>query len=339
MKYTDLGIAVAVTFLTCVSSSLPNSAWAADDAAAEYDALQKAFGEKMSSVKDDDAARKAAYIEHATRLSDLAAAKTGQSAETALVDSAVYFHLGGETAKSEAAFNRARDHVSIWPAKLQFIRAAAFIDGKKEAGRAYAIGLLDEAAKSGSKVNDLSDVLREYGENDRAIALIDSYLKTSDNAEMKAQLARKRAAFAVSVGAPPIDFIAKVRQTGETLSLSELKGKVVLLDFWATWCGPCVGELPNVQKTYGEFHDKGFDIVGISLDDDLDALDKFIKEKVMPWPQVADGKGWEAEIGRLYNVNGIPFTVLVGRDGLIKAMDLRGDDLYLVVEKALREKV
>ena len=122
---------------------------------------------------------------------------------------------------------------------------------------------------------------------------------------------------------------------GKPLSPASEKGKVVLIDFWATWCGPCVGELPNVQKVYGEYHDKGFDIIGVSLDQDKDKLTSFIKEKQMPWPQYFDGKGWGNKVSTTYGINSIPATYLLGKDGKIIAKGLRGDDLEAAVKEAV----
>lgn len=334
MKHFNLRAMPTCSICTLALMLFPSLASAADDAAADYESLQRGFQERMDAAPHDNDARKAILLDHASRLAELAANKSGMSAEMALVDSMMYFQFGGETEVSDKAFDTALKRLSHWPSKMRLLGVASIV-GKEEAGRAYANGLREEAATSGSKVNDLSEALRQFGDNEGAIALIDRYLATSQNEEMKAQLERKKAAFALKVGAPPMEFFAKVRQTGETLSIAQLKGKVVLLDFWATWCPPCIGELPNVQKTYADFHDKGFEIVGISLDEDLAALDAFIKDKAMPWPQLADGKGWQSEIVKLYCVNGIPFTILIGRDGLIKGIGLRGSDLYQMVEKAL----
>jgi thiol-disulfide isomerase/thioredoxin len=101
------------------------------------------------------------------------------------------------------------------------------------------------------------------------------------------------------------------------LSLANYKGKVVLIDFWATWCGPCVAELPNVIKAYNKYHDKGFEIVGVSLDSEKEKLVAFIKENKMPWPQYFDGKGWESKLGTKYGINSIPATYLVDKEGKI----------------------
>jgi thiol-disulfide isomerase/thioredoxin len=104
---------------------------------------------------------------------------------------------------------------------------------------------------------------------------------------------------------------------GNPLSISKYKGKVVLVDFWATWCGPCVAELPLVQSAYKKYHDKGFEIVGISLDEDKDALESFVKKKKMPWPQYFEGKRFDGKLPVKYGVDATPTTYLIDREGKI----------------------
>jgi peroxiredoxin len=122
---------------------------------------------------------------------------------------------------------------------------------------------------------------------------------------------------------------------GRPLSVAQFKGKVVLVDFWATWCGPCVEELPNVLAAYEKFHDKGFEIIGISLDESESALKGFISKRGMKWPQYFDGQAWESKMAAKYGVTGIPMTLLIGRDGKIVARDLRGDELEAELKKLL----
>lgn len=138
----------------------------------------------------------------------------------------------------------------------------------------------------------------------------------------------------LKVGAQPFAFSAK-DLGGATVSPATFKGRVVMLDFWATWCGPCVGEMPNVKAVYDKYHAKGFDIVGISLDEDRDALNTFLKTQNVQWPQVYDGKGWKNDIANQYGVQAIPFALLVGRDGKIAAVNVRGDALEPAVRAAL----
>jgi thiol-disulfide isomerase/thioredoxin len=112
--------------------------------------------------------------------------------------------------------------------------------------------------------------------------------------------------------------------------------KVVLIDFWATWCGPCVGEVPDVVATYKKLHDKGFEIVGISLDQDKEALTKFLPEHEMTWPQYFDGKGWQNEISSGFGIESIPAMWLVNKKGIVATMegreDLEGQVLKLLAE-------
>ncbi len=112
---------------------------------------------------------------------------------------------------------------------------------------------------------------------------------------------------------------------GGKIDLAEMKGKVVLIDFWATWCGPCVKEIPNVVAAYNKLHEKGFEIIGISLDDNRGELTKFIKKNDMPWPQYFDGKGWKNKISSSYGVSSIPAMWLIDKEGKIASLNARSN--------------
>ena len=121
---------------------------------------------------------------------------------------------------------------------------------------------------------------------------------------------------------------------GNSIKISDYNDKLVLIDFWATWCGPCIGELPNVKKAYNKYKSKGFDIVGISLDSDLEKLKNFTVKKEMPWRQVSDGKQWSSAFARHYGINSIPATFLL-KNGKVVAKNLRGADLEKAIIKYL----
>jgi len=112
---------------------------------------------------------------------------------------------------------------------------------------------------------------------------------------------------------------------GTKVDLAKMKGKVVLIDFWATWCGPCIAELPSVKKTYKKLNPKGFEIIGISLDTKESALKRFIKKENMPWPQFFDGKGWKNSISTAHGIRSIPAMWLVDKQGNLADLNARAD--------------
>ncbi|MGH7967256.1 MAG: TlpA family protein disulfide reductase [Limisphaerales bacterium] len=154
---------------------------------------------------------------------------------------------------------------------------------------------------------------------------------------MKKQEAAQKIQKGLIAGSAFPDFDEK-DVAGKPVSIAKYKGKVVLIDFWATWCGPCVHELPNVIKAYEKHHEKGFEIIGVSLDKDKEKLTSFTEEKKMAWQQYFDGKGWGNKLAEKYGIQSIPATFLLDGNGKIIGRDLRGEALEEAVTKALGQQ-
>jgi thiol-disulfide isomerase/thioredoxin len=125
---------------------------------------------------------------------------------------------------------------------------------------------------------------------------------------------------------------------GTEVDAAKLRGKVVLLDFWASWCGPCMGEAPHVAATYQKLHGKGLEIIGVSLDQDKAAMEAALKSAGMTWPQHYDGKGWQTDVAQRFGVQSIPSTWLFDKQGKLREHGLRGEELEARIENLLKEK-
>jgi len=153
-------------------------------------------------------------------------------------------------------------------------------------------------------------------------------LDTSINNSQYTKSLKKRVEIlkSVEIGKVAPDFTMS-DSTGKPITLSSLKGKILLVDFWAAWCSPCRAENPNVVKAYQQYNKKGFDILGCSFDKDREKWLKAIKDDKLSWHHVSDLKGWANAAGKLYGINSIPANVLLDKDQKIIARNLRGDDL------------
>ena len=174
-------------------------------------------------------------------------------------------------------------------------------------------------------VNELAPLMPQIPatyDNDEAI------IKIKDNVEkMKA----------TAVGQKFTDFEMQAPD-GKAVKLSDYagKGKVVLVDFWASWCGPCRREMPNLIEAYAKYKNKNFEIVGVSLDRKAEDWEKGIKELGITWPQMSDLKYWNCEGAKLYAVSSIPHTVLIDGDGTIIARGLHGDEIQEKLAEILK---
>ncbi len=246
-------------------------------------------------------------------------------------------------------------------AKVELQDLVAKVETQLQNGKATEQDLMPElqqfdallAEHQGEKSDDVADVLFMKGmlytqvlhDNAKAKDALEQvkaqFPGTADARKVDsilAALAQEEAATKIqdslAVGTPFPDFAEKDLD-GKPLAVANDKGKVVLIDFWATWCGPCVQELPNVLKVYQEDHSKGFEIIGVSLDSDKEKLTSFIKEKNVPWPQYFDGQDGENKLAVKYGIVTIPSTYLLGRDGKILNKNLRGEALAEAVKAAL----
>jgi thiol-disulfide isomerase/thioredoxin len=133
------------------------------------------------------------------------------------------------------------------------------------------------------------------------------------------------------------DFPAGAKTTdGKDLTLERFKGKVLLVDFWATWCPPCRAEIPNLVAAYNKYHDKGFEIIGISFDESREKFDEYLKENKLTWPQYFDGLGWQNKIGPTYGIQSIPTMYLLDKEGKVISNDLRNGKLEKHLEEILK---
>jgi len=183
------------------------------------------------------------------------------------------------------------------------------------------------------EVYELLSMVAANSEGEKARTLANEIVQSSTTEEVK-QSAKGILKRLDVLGKPlNIQFTAV---DGRQVDVAKMKGKVVLVDFWATWCGPCMAELPNVKAAYNKLHSKGFEIIGISFDEDKEALQKLVAEEKMAWPQYFDGTGFKNKFGQEFGINGIPSMWLVDKKGILRDMNGR-DGLEKKVEKLLAE--
>jgi thiol-disulfide isomerase/thioredoxin len=162
----------------------------------------------------------------------------------------------------------------------------------------------------------------------------DHFTPLKDHKRMAALIAKLKQN--LGIGKPPKDFTVKTLD-GKDFTLSKTKGKVLLIDFWATWCGPCVKEIPALKKYYDQFKPKGFEIIGVSLDKKKDKLTGYIKKETLKWPVSFSGKGWGDDTAKLYGVRSIPSTWLLDKKGNLRHFGLRGEALAKAIQTLLSE--
>ena len=175
--------------------------------------------------------------------------------------------------------------------------------------------------------------------DDLGVEFLESFLKDykyRDNKQLEPVLASISGEKNKLPGAEVVDFVGKDLEDNECHLTDYVgKGKYVLVDFWASWCGPCRQEMPNVKANYEKYKEKGFEVVGISFDNDKAAWAKGVKDLGITWPQISDLKGWQCAASDLYNIKAIPATVFFGPDGKVIKSGLRGEELGKTLEEYL----
>ena len=242
----------------------------------------------------------------------------------------------GEWDKFMASMKPVNDHEDSLYAKYQMAQmqkdtaTVAAIEkeamGLNDQKTAISKTFIEQNPKSYVSLNLLNSLVysTEYNDLNKMFQGLDTSLQHSaSGTKISEQLNIMKA---TAVGQPAIDFTAN-DVNGNPVSLSSFKGKYVLVDFWASWCGPCRAENPNVVKAYNQYKDKGFTILGVSLDEDGSKWKEAIEHDKLAWTQISDLKGWKAEPAALYGVKAIPANYLIDKDGKIIGHNLRGEKL------------
>ena len=254
----------------------------------------------------------------------------------------------------EAGFKKSPDnqrYFYVYPRLLQlYIKAEKEKEGDKLIERfkkvmsptsirhSYYLGdMLETRERVDEMFNVFTELLKHHKDNKSIYAHLARTHERLGNKELASEYTDKAKPVTVSEGETVPDFIGKDLE-GKPVSIADFRGKVLLVDFWAVWCGPCVAEMPNVKRVYNTYKDQGFDILGISLDNDEKTLRDYLKKNEIPWRQAFDGQGWDSTVPSIYGIRGIPTMWVIDKDGALISENARGENLEKIIVKALQDK-
>jgi peroxiredoxin len=245
----------------------------------------------------------------------------------------------GDSEHVEKAISRIDVHSDIWSHIISGISNAYWKDNRYADFIAILHELEHKLTNPKSKTAFFSTLgehyLREENDHDRARSYFNKIIHLdADSYEVQRAKGNLYEMDSLTVGDLAPDFTA-TSINGEKIRLSELKGKVVLLDFWATWCGPCIPEIPHLKNIYEQHKDNNFVLIGVSFDRKIKDLEAFIEKENLAWSQICDKKQFEGTIAKLFNINGIPFTYIIDRNGKIAFKNLRKHELESAITQLL----
>jgi thiol-disulfide isomerase/thioredoxin len=252
----------------------------------------------------------------------------------------IYFQLG-QLKEAAALFRQCIDLKPSNEAEMYNVLGVALYLQKEEQSYEEAAAALQRSIElGGGKVviayYNLGFALIKAGKEEAGVAALKKYIELQPSSPEASQ-ARAIVANTKMIDLRVAPAFSVKSSTGEELALEKHRGKIVLLDFWASWCLPCRVDIPEVRKIWKKYGGDRFVIIGINLDSNRAQFEGYVKEEGLSWPQYYDGLGWNNKIARLYGVYSIPHTVLIDQDGVIRATGLRGEELSIKTGELLNQ--